>query len=181
MNPMPSFQASRLLPVTGTSLWRKRQLMVAGVCASAWLSGCGVFVSNDEFGLSWSGKPLAQLKQAWGQPADEKTQADGSTELRYDLKGSQPIKPAKSSLTATKSGNGAVANQIDLRRRFRPAPGSAIDPPVIDPVSPGLCAPVSNPPRSNRLVRTCGVFAAFCPRSAQNAVAPGFAIPPTPF
>jgi|GEM_PF-1517652 len=86
MNPMPSLQASRLLPVTGTSLWRKRQLMVAGVCASVWLSGCSVFVSNDEFGLSWSGEPLAQLKQAWGQPAEEKIQVDGSTELRYDMK-----------------------------------------------------------------------------------------------
>ena len=61
MHTMPSLTASRLLPVTGTSLWRKRQLMVAGVCASAWLSGCGVFLSNDEFGLAWSGKPLAQL------------------------------------------------------------------------------------------------------------------------
>ena len=60
--------------------------MVAGVCASAWLSGCGVFLSNDEFGLSWSGKPLAQLKQAWGPPAEQQTQIDGSIEIRYDFK-----------------------------------------------------------------------------------------------
>jgi hypothetical protein len=60
--------------------------MLAGVCATAWLSGCGVCVSNDEFGLSWSGKPLTQLKQAWGQPSDQHVQADGSTELRYDMK-----------------------------------------------------------------------------------------------
>ena len=86
MHPMPSLTASRLLPVTGTSLWRKRQLIVAGVCASAWLSGCGVFLSNDEFGLSWSGKPLAQLQQAWGPPAEQQTQIDGSREIRNDFK-----------------------------------------------------------------------------------------------
>ena len=86
MNPMPSHQATRLFSVPVRTLWRKRQLMVSGMCASVWLSGCGVFVSNDEFGLSWSGEPLAQLKQAWGQPAEEKIQVDGSTELRYDMK-----------------------------------------------------------------------------------------------
>jgi len=55
MNPMPSHQATRLFSVPVRTLWRKRQLMVSGMCASVWLSGCGVFVSNDEFGLSWSG------------------------------------------------------------------------------------------------------------------------------
>jgi len=86
MNPMPSHQATRLFSVPVRTLWRKRKLMVSGMCASVRLSGCCVFVSNDEFGLSWSGEPLAQLKQAWGQPAEEKIQVDGSTELRYDMK-----------------------------------------------------------------------------------------------
>ena len=86
MNPTPSLQATRLFTVTARTFWRKRQLLVAGVCATVWLSGCGAFVSNDEFGLSWSGKPLAQLTQAWGQPAEEKNQDDGSTEVRYDMK-----------------------------------------------------------------------------------------------
>lgn len=89
MKPMPSLQATRLFSVPARTLWRKRQLLVAGVCATVWLSGCGAFVSNDEFGLSWSGKPLAQLTQAWGQPAEQKNQADGSTEVRYDMKESR--------------------------------------------------------------------------------------------
>lgn len=54
------------------------------VCDTLWLSGCAVFTSNDEFGLSWSGKPLAQLTQAWGKPAAQETQVDGSTVVRYE-------------------------------------------------------------------------------------------------
>ena len=86
MKPMPSPLTSRYLPVTDRTLWRKRRRLTAGLCATVWLSGCGVFLSNDEFGMSWSGKPLAQLTQAWGQPATLDVQADGSTEVRYDLK-----------------------------------------------------------------------------------------------
>jgi hypothetical protein len=85
MKPMPSPRASRLLPVTVQMLGRKRRLLVAGVCATVWLSGCVVFASNDDSGRSWSGKPLAQLTQAWGNPAAQEIQADGSTEIRYDM------------------------------------------------------------------------------------------------
>ena len=70
------------------------------------------------------------------------------------------------------SPSGAIFSQI-----AHPAPDNATGRPAIDPVSPGLCAPASNRPRSNPPVHTCVVFAAFYPRSAQNAVAPGFANP----
>jgi len=86
MNPTPSREVRRVPPVSGTSLWRKRQFMVAGACASAWLSGCVLFTSNEEFGLSWSGKLLSQLQQAWGPPTEQQTQIDGSVEIRYDFK-----------------------------------------------------------------------------------------------
>jgi len=89
MKTMSVLPASRLLSVSKRTLWRKRRRLSAGLCATVWLSGCGALLSNDEFGLSWSGKPLAQLTQAWGQPAEQKNQADGSTEVRYDMKESR--------------------------------------------------------------------------------------------
>ena len=85
MKTMPNVQTRRTLPVTAQTLWRKRRRSFAGVCATVWLSGCGAFLSNDEFGLSWSGKQLSQLTQAWGKPAAQLTHADGSTEVRYDM------------------------------------------------------------------------------------------------
>ena len=54
--------------------------------AAAWLlSACGVLASQDEWGLAWSGKPVEQLTSAWGQPNEQRSQGDGSTEIRYDL------------------------------------------------------------------------------------------------
>jgi len=67
------------------SLWRKRRMLSGTVCAATLLASCTLFTSNDEFGLSWSGKPVDQLKQSWGQPADQQKHSDGSSEIRYDL------------------------------------------------------------------------------------------------
>ena len=67
------------------SLWRKRRMLSGTVCAATLLASCTLFTSNDEFGLSWSGKPVDQLKQSWGQPAEQSRHTDGSSEVRYDL------------------------------------------------------------------------------------------------
>ena len=67
------------------SLWRMSQSLVVMLAAACVVSACSVFVSNDEFGMAWSGKPVEQLKYAWGQPNGEEQHLDGSTEIRYDM------------------------------------------------------------------------------------------------
>ncbi len=84
MKPTSTYPAKHLMPAPRRTLWRKRRAWGTCVCATAWLGACALFTSNDEFGLFWSGKPLAQLTQTWGKPAEQQTQVDGSTVVRYE-------------------------------------------------------------------------------------------------
>ena len=67
------------------SLWRKRLSPAMLLAATCGVSACSMFVSNDEFGLLWSGQSVDQLKTARGQPSGEEKHTDGSTEIRYDM------------------------------------------------------------------------------------------------
>ena len=66
-------------------LWLRPQVKAVLLAALGGLSACSAFVSNDEFGMGWSGKPVDQLKTAWGQPSAEHKHWDGSTEISYEM------------------------------------------------------------------------------------------------
>mgnify|MGYP001574329261 FL=1 len=49
------------------------------------LNGCAFFVTEDDFGKSWTGHPYSQLKNQWGEPTNIVKNKDGTMEVRYDI------------------------------------------------------------------------------------------------
>jgi len=56
-------------------------MLIAGVP----LWGCALFVTEDFFGKSWQGQPIDNLRRQWGAPAEVIKNADGTTEVRYEI------------------------------------------------------------------------------------------------
>ena len=49
------------------------------------LSGCSLFVSENSFGESWKGEPVASLISQWGEPAEKISTDSGEMEVIYKI------------------------------------------------------------------------------------------------
>ena len=55
------------------------------LCTIALLSGCSLVSSDQDFGESWTGQPIESLKRQWGAPSGETSNADGGSDVRYEI------------------------------------------------------------------------------------------------
>ncbi|WP_147395043.1 hypothetical protein [Alginatibacterium sediminis] len=53
--------------------------------ATLGLVSCSLFIRENAFGESWTGKPAEQLIQQWGEPSQKNHQENGGQELIYNM------------------------------------------------------------------------------------------------